>query len=65
MFFTSSRAGARLEKYINKRCSELELPPLPETEREEEEEEDDDDDVPLKRRASSPPAPGAKRARHK
>ncbi|KAL0819369.1 hypothetical protein ABMA28_007492 [Loxostege sticticalis] len=59
-----AKAGARLEKYINKRCSELELPPLPETEREEEE-EDDDDDVPLKRRASSPPAPGAKRARHK
>lgn len=26
----SSRAGNRLEKYMNKRCAELELPSLPE-----------------------------------
>ncbi|XP_028158325.1 SWR1 complex bromodomain subunit bdf1-like [Ostrinia furnacalis] len=54
-----AKAGARLEKYINKRCSELELPALPESLQE------DEDDVPLKRRASSPSAPAAKRARHK
>nr|XP_034834087.1 bromodomain adjacent to zinc finger domain protein 1A [Maniola hyperantus] len=47
-----AKAGMRLEKYINKRCSELNLPSLPDTSVEEEPTE------------TQEPRPKAKRAKH-
>ncbi|XP_047512305.1 bromodomain adjacent to zinc finger domain protein 1A isoform X6 [Pieris napi] len=53
-----AKAGYRLEKYIIKRCQELNLPPLPESN------PDDEDDVPLKRSLpESDETPQAKKAR--
>uniref|UniRef100_A0A2A4JHP1 Bromo domain-containing protein n=1 Tax=Heliothis virescens TaxID=7102 RepID=A0A2A4JHP1_HELVI len=53
-----AKAGNRLEKYVNKRCADLELPPLPEIELEASEASSvkraspsDDDDAPLPKRA--------------
>ncbi|CAK1547497.1 unnamed protein product [Leptosia nina] len=54
-----AKAGYRLEKYIIKRCRELNLPPLPESNP-----TDDEDDVPLKRNLpESDEAPWTKRAK--
>lgn len=55
----SCRAGYRLEKYILKRCQELNLPPLPESNV-----TDDEDDIPLKRSLpESDETPQTKKAR--
>ncbi|CAG4956953.1 unnamed protein product [Colias eurytheme] len=54
-----AKAGYRLEKYIIKRCKELELPPLPESN------PTDDEDLPLKRsiKEDSEDAPKSKKSK--
>ncbi|XP_026332853.1 bromodomain adjacent to zinc finger domain protein 1A-like [Hyposmocoma kahamanoa] len=58
-----AKAGVRLERYINKRCAELELPPLPEINLDQ---DNSDSDSAQKRRVSEhQDAPKAKKAKFK